>query len=55
MRLECLEDRPDFQEGVDPGRADGNEVAFLVADPLPIQHRAAGDGLGHGQRHVLLA
>jgi hypothetical protein len=55
LRLEGFEDRPDFEEGVDPGRADGDEVARFVADTFPIQNRAAGDGLGHSQRHVLLA
>ena len=33
LRLEGFEDRPDFQQGIDPGRADGDEVAVIVADP----------------------
>jgi hypothetical protein len=55
LRLEGLEDRPDFQQSIDPGRADGHEVAVIVADTFPFQHGAARDGLGHGQRHVLRA
>jgi len=55
LRLEGFENRPDFEKGVNPGRADGHEVAVIVADTFPVQNGATGDGLGHGQRHVLLA
>ena len=55
LRLERLEDRPDFQKGVDAFGGDGHDVARVIAHTLPIQHGAAGDGLGHGEGQFLLA
>ena len=54
LRLERLEDRPDFEEGVDALRRNGDDVARIIADTLPIQYRAPRYGFGHGQCHFLL-
>jgi hypothetical protein len=54
FRLKRLEDRPEFEKGVDTVRRQRQRFAVLVADALPVLHNDPCDSLGHDAGEVVV-